>query len=111
MQIVEMNEGRKIDYELTGTTLSFADGELSLNLARFQKDEAVKKDIMVDNEGYLTTGHGRYYAAQVEIPPKEYEEATENEGEGEEPATPAPLPLDTDKVILYLFSIEGILIH
>ena len=113
MIIVEKNEGRKIDWELIGTRLSFADGELMLNLARYQQDEIVMRDIMVDNEGYLTTGRGRYYAAQVEIPAREYEEEiiepTEPDAEPEIRRT--PLPLDTDKVTLYLFSIEGIIIN
>jgi len=115
MIIVERNAGQKIDYELDGTKLSFADGELTLNLARYQKDEVVTKDIMVDGEGYLTTGHGRYYAAQVEIPAKEYEyiepEGEPTEGEELNSGSYEPLPLDTDKVTLYLFSIEGILIN
>ena len=74
MIIVEKNEGTKIDYLENGTRLSFADGELTLNLARYQKDdEVVMKDIMVDSEGFLTTGKGRYFVAQVEIPAKEYD--------------------------------------
>ena len=28
MKVVELNEGRKIEYELNGTKLDFADGEL-----------------------------------------------------------------------------------
>ena len=109
MKIVERNAGQKIDYELRGTRLSFADGELTLDLARYQQDDPVMRDIMVDSEGYLTNGRGRYYVAQVEIPAKEYEEA-EPENEGDEVERTA-LPLDTDKVTLYLFSIEGILIR
>lgn len=119
MIIVEKNAGQKIDYELHGTRLSFADGELTIDLARFQQDDPVTRDIMVDGEGYLTTGRGRYYVAQVEIPAKEYEEIpVENDGEnGDEPGgmdggiERRALPLDTDKVTLYLFSIEGILIR
>lgn len=118
MNIVEMNEGKKIDYNLTGTTLDFADGALALNLARYQQDEAVTRDIMVDADGYLTTGRGRYYAAQVEIPAREYAEVeaqtadgdTAGQGEGEG-VTRTPLPLDTDDVTLYLFAIDGITIH
>ena len=34
MIIVEKNEGTKIDYELNGTRLSFADGERTINLSR-----------------------------------------------------------------------------
>lgn len=116
MKVIEKNEGRKIAYELNGTKLDFADGALTLNLARYQQDEAITKDIMVDSEGYLTTGRGRYYAAQVEIPAAEYEEHTETktvtDADGNESTaetvTREKLPLDTDKVTLYLFSIAGI---
>ena len=114
MIIIEKNAGQKIGYELDGTVLSFADGELAINLARYQQDERITKDIMVDSEGYLTMGHGRYYVAQVEIPEKEYEciesEMETDDNEGHASVMYEPLPLDVDKVTLYLFSIEGILI-
>ena len=89
MQIVEKNEGTKIDYNLRGTKLSFADGEITLNLARYQRDDEVTKDIMVDADGYLTTGKG----LEREV------------------VNRTPKPLDTDKVTLYLFSIDGITIN
>ena len=119
MIIVEKNEGKKIDYAVSGTKINFADGELTLNLARYQQDEAVTKDIMVDSEGYLTTGHGRYYAAQVEIPAAEYNEiVTQQENTDEsaggtmhETIERERLPLDMGKVTLYLFSVEGIIIY
>ena len=122
MKIVEKNEGSKIAYNLDGTRLDFADGALTIDLARYQKDEPVKRDIMVDNEGYLVMGRGRYYVAQVEIPAKEYKE-TEIPApvaeEGEEATggmnnmpgiERTPLPLNTDNVTLYLFAIDGIYI-
>ena len=91
MKVVEKNTGRKIDYELRGYKLSFADDELVIRLDRYQRDEDVT-------------------LAQVEIPKKEYEEIIE--GEGEEQTTEyRPIPLNTDDVTLYLFSIEGILIN
>lgn len=62
MKIIEKNEGKKINYNLTGTKLDFADGALTLDLARYQQDDPVTRDIMVDSEGYLTTGRGLYYA-------------------------------------------------
>lgn len=115
MKIVERNAGQKIDYELRGTRLSFADGELTIDLARYQQDDPVTRDIMVDSEGYLTNGRGRYYVAQVEIPAKEYEEIPVEDGEsGDEMdggTEHRALPLNTDDVTLYLFSIEGILIR
>lgn len=121
MKIVEKNEGRKITYNLDGTKLDFADGALTIDLARYQKDEPVIRDIMVDSEGYLVMGRGRYYVAQVEIPAKEYME-TETPApvmeEGEEAGSMnnmpsierTPLPLDTDNVTLYLFAVDGIYI-
>ena len=139
MKIIEKNAGTKIGYDLNGTVLSFADGELSLDLARYQRDSTVTKDIMVDSEGNLIMGRGRYYVAQVEIPPIEYEEevipapereddsaASERNGDAAGPAVDAgsgedggsgetirriPLPLNTDDVTLYLFAIDGIVIY
>ena len=128
MQTIEKNAGRKIDYELDGTKLSFADGALTLDLARRQRDSVVTLDIMVDSEGSLTTGKGLYYAAQVEIPPMEYDEkiipapepaeledgednANGGMGENRETVERTPLPLNTDNVILSLFAIDGIVIY
>ena len=121
MKIIEKNEGSKIAYNLDGTRLDFADGALTIDLARYQKDEPVTRDIMVDNEGYLVMGRGRYYVAQVEIPAKEYKEteipapvAEEGEATGGMNNMPSiertPLPLNTDDVTLYLFAIDGIYI-
>ena len=49
MKIIEKNEGKKINYNLTGTKLDFADGALTLDLARYQQDDPVTCDIMVDS--------------------------------------------------------------
>ncbi len=119
MKVVEKNEGTKIGYKLRGTKLDFADGELTIDLARYQKDDEVTKDIMVDREGYLTTGRGRYYVAQVEIPAREYDEETvivsELDENGEsverENVTRTPKPLNTGKVTLCLFAVDGITIY
>lgn len=129
MKIIEKNAGQKIDYELNGTKLSFADGALTLDLARRQRDSTVTLDIMVDSEGSLTTGKGLYYAAQVEIPPTEYDERIipapepaeqeEDEAEGthggmggnRETVERIPRPLNMDDVTLNLFSIDGIVIY
>lgn len=129
MKIIEKNAGQKIDYELNGTKLSFADGALTLDLARRQRDSTVTLDVMVDSEGSLTTGRGIYYAAQVEIPPTEYDEEIitsperaeqENEeddgahggmGENRDTVKRTPRPLDMDNVVLSLFAIDGIVIY
>lgn len=118
MNVVEKNAGTKIEYDVNGSKLSFADDELVINLARYQKDEVVTKDIMVDADGFLVMGQGRYYAAQVEIPEKEYDETVttvtetvDGEEVEKEVVNRTAKPLDMDKVTLYLFSIDGIYIN
>lgn len=131
MKIVELNAGRKIDYELRGTKLDFADSTLVMNLAKYQKDDTVTATITANAQGNLAvdSDNGKYYVAQVEIPGTEYEEVevegpaesdtmttaeqeTDAQAEGTETAEPQThierkaKPLDTDKVILRLWSIE-----
>lgn len=133
MKIEELNAGRKIDYELRGTKLDFADSTLVMNLAKYQKEDTVTATITANAQGNLAvdSDNGLYYVAQVEIPGYEYEEV-EVEGpaqndtmaaavEETDPQTDAAqteetatvthierrvLPLDTEKVILRLWSIE-----
>ena len=45
MKVIELNEGRKVEYELRGTKLDFADGTLTMNLAKYQRDYPVTKTI------------------------------------------------------------------
>lgn len=133
MKIEELNTGRKIEYELRGTKLDFADSTLVMNLAKYQKEDTVTATITANAQGNLAVDgdNGLYYVAQVEIPGYEYEEV-EVEGpaqndtmaaavEETDPQTDTAqteetttvthierrvLPLDTEKVILRLWSIE-----
>lgn len=133
MKVVELNEGRKIEYELNGTKLDFADGTLTVNLAKYQRDSDITKTVIGDKDGNLLlidkpdtlpkkNADGRFYVAIVEIPATEYEEV-EVEGEAENEVMAAAevadedtapkthierkaKPLDTDKVTLSLWSVE-----
>ena len=69
MKIIEKNEGKKINYNLTGTKLDFADGALTLDLARYQQDDPGPPLIMGVPAGLLTTGRGLFHAAHGVIPP------------------------------------------
>lgn len=102
MIIIEKNEGTKIPYEVSGTTITF-DDELSLKLSKLQKDDPVHKDICYDEDGDLCIGtkEGKYYVAEIDIPAIEYE----TEGEGEEEHL-VPKPLVMDEVTLTLWSID-----
>lgn len=105
MRIVNKNEGAKIPFEVNGTVITF-DDELSLKLAKLEKDDPVHKDICLDADGDLMIGTAgaRAYVAEIDIPAREY--ITPEPEEGEEPQPPQPMPLDMDKVTLSLWAIE-----
>lgn len=135
MKVIELNEGRKVEYELRGTKLDFADGTLTMNLAKYQRDYPVTKTITGDAEGNLLIdgSESRFYVAEVEIPAIEYEDV-EVEGKAENATATAAVedaekteaaedttaedtahkthierkakPLNTDDVTLRLWSIE-----
>ena len=99
MIIIEKNEGTKIPYEVSGTKICF-DDDLTLNLAKRQKDDCVEHiDVCSDWDGDLTTSTkgAKAYVAQIDIPAAEYE------GEDEEQVKK---DLDMDKVTLTLWSID-----
>lgn len=110
MNVVSMNEGTKIGYEVSGTKLSIGDGALTIDVSRYQKDYDVEKDIMVDREGDLAIGTGAFYIAQVLIPAITYTETTTTTEDGESTERTANA-LDMDDVTLRLFSIDGIKIN
>lgn len=102
MIVIEKNPGEKIPYEVHGTKLTF-DDELTLNLAKLEKDWPIHKDICMDADGNLNaspTG-SEYYVAQVDIPAAEYEP-----GETEEDP-PVKKPLNMDNVVLTLWAIDN----
>lgn len=104
MIIVEKNVGPKIPYEVTGKKICF-DDDLTINLAKRQKDDPEHIDVCYDRDGELVIGAaaGRAYVAEIDIPAKEYEyHESENEGDSE---PPEPIPLDMDKVTLTLWAI------
>ena len=102
MKVIEKNEGSKIAYEVTGTKITFGDDELTINVAKHQRDWSVQIDICSNRDKQLVigTGDGLYYVAQLDVPEIKY---TEPENEEE---TPEPLPIDMDEVTLTLWSLE-----
>jgi len=102
MKVIEKNEGPKIAYEVTGTKITFGDDELTINVAKYQRDWPVHIDICSNRDEQLVigTGEGLYYVAQLDIPAIKY---TEPESEEE---TPEPLPIDMKDVVLSLWSLE-----
>ena len=105
MNVIEKNEGRKIDYEIAGAKICF-DDDLTVNLAKRQQDYDVHIDICFDADRNLVIGTaaGRAYVAEIDIPARMY---VQNEvEEGEEPEPPTPVPLDIAEVTISLWAIE-----
>lgn len=102
MKVIEKNEGPKIAYEVTGTKITFGDDELTINVAKYQRDWLVHIDICSNRDKQLVigTGEGLYYVAQLDVQEIKY---TEPENEEE---TPEPLPIDMDEVTLTLWNLE-----
>lgn len=110
MIIVNKNEGPKIPYSVRTTKITF-DDDLTINLAKREKDDPVHIDICADHDGELVIGAaaGRRYVAEIDIPARRYEEQPEQQGEGEpegEGTAPVPIPLDMNLVTLSLWALE-----
>lgn len=102
MIIINKNEGAKIPYAVSKKTKICFDDDLTLDLAKQEKDWPVHKDICVDADGNLCTGtgDGLYYVAQIDIPAAQYSvPASEEE-------TLERLPLDMNTVTLTLWSLD-----
>lgn len=100
MQVIEKNEGPKIQYEEDGTMVFFGDNELMINAGKYQRDWPIHVDICSNRDNQLTigTGEGLYYVAQLDIPAAEYTEPTTEEEVTE------LIPLDMSDVVLTLWS-------
>lgn len=126
VKVIEKNKGRKIDWKQNAAKLTFGDDELTVNVAKYQKDWPVQLDICGDQNRNLVlgAGEGRYYVAQVDIPATKYTEPqpiepdeaeieaqTEN-GEGggmQQRFTPAEvIPMEMSDVTLTLWAIDGL---
>jgi hypothetical protein len=99
MNIVEQNEGKKIPYLVNGTKITF-DDMLTIDLKRYQKDEEKVIDISLDEDDILKMGLGRWYVANIILPPKEYEFTIKDDEE-----VKVDKPLDMNKVSLTLWAL------
>lgn len=74
MKVVEVNVGKKIEYSVSKNKITFAD-ELMLNCEKLERDNDECVDICIAKNGMITSGQlGEKYAAQIEIPARQYVE-------------------------------------
>lgn len=107
MKVVEMNVGKKIEYEVTGTKLMFKD-ELMLNLERMERDFDVHIDVCKDKFGMLTMGLSENYVAQIDIPARRYDSQSNGyDAESNEIIVQVPVAFNMDNVTLTLWNMEG----
>lgn len=107
--------GKHIPYTTVGNTLVLGDNDLGINLKNREKDELVTIDVCKDKNGELTMGTaaGLLYAAEIEIPARQYTETEEKnpdykEGgmESEYITKRLPVPFNIDDCTIRLWGLE-----
>lgn len=96
-----------VPYEVDGNILDINDGEITTNLKKKERDDAVHLDFCWDYCGGLIMGisGAKAYAAQVDIPPREYTEV-EDPDDPEGGMKRIPVPFDIDRCTLTLWEVE-----
>lgn len=104
--IRNMNEGMKIDYEIIGNKIIFAD-ELMLNLEKYERDDPMHIDVCRDEFGCLCMGLASSYVAQLDIPAREYTYEENGKDDDDNPIfLKKALPFDINKVTITLWEVE-----
>ncbi len=106
IQVVHMDEGTKIDYEIMGNKIIF-DDELMLNLGKYERDDSMHIDVCRDEFGCLCMGLATRYVAQIDIPAREYSyEETGTDEENNPQYEKVAVPFDISKVKLSLWEVQ-----
>jgi hypothetical protein len=107
MIINKKNEGRYVQYDLTGAGLSLRKGELMLEISSLERDYPVHLDISENANGQLVMGPSRRYIAELDIPAREYRvQKGEKDDMGFPMLTKIAEPFDVNKVSLTLWAME-----
>lgn len=78
LKLVPENAENVIPYEVKKNNLDLNDGDIIINLAKRERDDATHIDFCFDPFGFLVMGTdtGMKYVAQVDIPARQYKEET-----------------------------------
>ena len=93
MITIEKNKGTKVKYETSGSKITFGDDEITLNLAKYERDEQVQINVCTDDDHILIAGLSKYYVANIIIPARSYDESGE------------AVPFSMDNVTLVLWAL------
>ena len=101
---------------IAGKKLVLGDDDLTVNLANRERDDKVHLDFCLDYMGGIVmgTGQGKVYVAEVDIPPRRYEEVdVDNPDYDPDDPNSQPtikqrvaLPFDIDLCTLTLWELE-----
>lgn len=108
MIIINVNDGKKVDYSISGTILKV--GDVSIDLQERQGSTQNVIDVCLDNQlQTMREGLGAWYVATIIIPPTQDE--IFDTGELDENNDPVyakrTLPLDINKVELRLWGLPA----
>lgn len=74
MTVIEKNKGPKVAYEVTGNKITFGDDEITLNLAKYERDAEVCINVCTDDDHIMIAGLSKYFVANIIIPGRTYGE-------------------------------------
>ena len=110
MKIQEINEGKKIPFEVDEATRTLVlNDEITINLAEEQADIEVLIDISLNREGKLVRGVDTWYVANISIPPAEFDlfDTGETDEQGAPVLEKIKLPLFVENVGLTLWALPA----
>jgi len=111
MKIVKKNKGEYISHSLAKNALTLNE-ELTVALNKYERDDPVHIDFCFDRNRNLVMGVipgvADLYAAQIDIPAREYEEVEtgETDDEGNVITELIPVPYKPDNTTLTLWGME-----
>ncbi|MDR1599452.1 MAG: hypothetical protein LBS11_06245 [Oscillospiraceae bacterium] len=84
MNITHKQPGGKIPFNVSGAKITF-DDELTLNLAKYERDDPTHIDVCYSADGFLVAScaGARKYVAEIDIPAREYIDAPLDESQAE----------------------------
>lgn len=97
-----------IPYAIKGNKITFGDDEKTLNLEKYERDDAVYLVDSVDASGNLVGGSdGLYYAYEIDIRARKYNYVDGGEDEqGNPKQDKIPVPFDIANCTLTLWKLE-----
>lgn len=107
MIIEKINDAKKVvEHSIEGNSVNFRNGELVLDLSKYEREFDVILDMTENQFGMLQMGLSKTYVAQVFIPARTYAETIVNEGTEEEKVQRVANEFNIEKCELRLWEVN-----